>query len=1085
MASFPRCRSVRSCLIALAGLPLATALTAAPTAAPAPAPAAPPSTDPTDDTVVLSPFEVSSEKDTGFAATSSLAGGRLAADLRDTPVAYSVVTREFIDALGLTDLASVAEWTTSTTLNVDNGIQSFFGSPFNYTTRGAGNSRPQRNFFPQFNNGDAYNLERYDFGRGPNSILFGNGTLGGVSSSTTKRAQTSRATTTVQTSVGSWDNYRATLDVNRPLSNKLALRTAGVWGDSHGWRDKDFDRRQAAFVTLTAKPWRDTELRVEGESGRSSRQTGFTNFNDRFSGWDGKTVYAAAAAAATLPSNANALGVGRRGANYFVYVPFSAAGAIYNYQNDPITLPGGNSTTTPIGGYVQGSQPSFNTAGATILHALDVPANRFDTAIANSAFRLPGEAFSIAPDAPINEQTFKDLQVTLAQRFGNFFFEAAADKNRSTMFINGEQNRGTADTYLDINRVLPDGSPNPNFLQPYADGQFMRDYRIYTYENVRAAAAYVRPTRFGHFTFNTMGGINRGHTDRDGRYLSMAQGADHRVWGFLSTPATQNVRIRRYWNETRRPIPDLSLSPLLYIDPNTRTVTTINPIWAVDNSRRDIQAIDDANYKYVLGSVNAKFFRNRLVVLGAVRYDSYFFRTQQQLDKGDYPLDWDGYTRYFRPTAPADYYQLTFRQRDAAGNPIGPEQEAAIRPRVGTNGDRDPLYAKDRFKDDFNPPPVQGSQITRSVGSVYHLNAWVNPSINYAETFNPPGTIVRIDGRLCDPTVASGWDYGWRMEFFDQRLNLNLTYYRIKEVNGIIGADGPNYFNTLYDANPVGDLSTVGRNKRGAGALPVQYRDLRTVSGDGFEIEIVANLSRAFRLTGSYSRPKIYESNLNPDVKAYIDKNLELFKQIANDAGVLIDANNVAAVDLSIPINQRSPDATNAQNAFNNIIAFRKNIVEGKRLNQDQPVLNLFADYTLQSGRLKGLRVGGGVRYRGRQIIGARGNDTIADPNNPKVAIDDPTVDAYTPVYTPEDYYIITGTLAYTWRFKGGRELQANLVINNLLNDRGPMYSSNSFTNFALRPKNNDYTSPARETVPIAFALKAPISYNLTLTWKL
>lgn len=58
-------------------------------------------------------------------------------------------------------------------------------------------------------------------------------------------------------------------------------------------------------------------------------------------------------------------------------------------------------------------------------------------------------------------------------------------------------------------------------------------------------------------------------------------------------------------------------------------------------------------------------------------------------------------------------------------------------------------------------------------------------------------------------------------------------------------------------------------------------------------------------------------------------------------------------------------------------------------------------------------------------------------------------------------------------------------MINNLLNDRGPMYSSNSFTNFALRPKNNDYTSPARETVPIAFALKAPISYNLTLTWKL
>mgnify|MGYP000163743323 CR=1 FL=1 len=35
-----------------------------------------------------------------------------------------------------------------------------------------------------------------------------------------------------------------------------------------------------------------------------------------------------------------------------------------NYQNDPITLPGGNSTTTPLAGFVQGTLPSFASAGA-------------------------------------------------------------------------------------------------------------------------------------------------------------------------------------------------------------------------------------------------------------------------------------------------------------------------------------------------------------------------------------------------------------------------------------------------------------------------------------------------------------------------------------------------------------------------------------------------------------------------------------------------------------------------------------------------------------------------------------------------
>ena len=156
--------------------------------------------------------------------------------------------------------------------------------------------------------------------------------------------------------------------------------------------------------------------------------------------------------------------------------------------------------------------------------------------------------------------------------------------------------------------------------------------------------------------------------------------------------------------------------------------------------------------------------------------------------------------------------------------------------------------------------------------------------------------------------------------------------------------------------------------------------------------------------------------------------------------------------------------------------------IDGRRLNQDQPIVNLVGDYTFQSGRLKGLRLGSGIRYRGKQIIGYRGADTIADPANPKVAIDDPNVDAYTPVYTPNDYVIVTGTAGYTWRTKDRREVQFNLVVNNLLNDRGPMYSSISQTASALRPKGNDYTSPARETIPISFALKQPISYSLTVT---
>jgi hypothetical protein len=120
------------------------------------------------------------------------------------------------------------------------------------------------------------------------------------------------------------------------------------------------------------------------------------------------------------------------------------------------------------------------------------------------------------------------------------------------------------------------------------------------------------------------------------------------------------------------------------------------------------------------------------------------------------------------------------------------------------------------------------------------------------------------------------------------------------------------------------------------------------------------------------------------------------------------------------------------------------------------------------------------VQYRGKQVIGYRASDTIVNPANPLTAIDDPTVDAYTPVYSPAAYYTTVATASYTFRFANHRELRLDLRINNLLNDQGPIFAGNT----ALRPKGGDLTSPARETVPNVYAYKTPISFNLTSTLK-
>ena len=165
-AFHPTHPSARRTLLALASLGLAAQMRAQ---APAARPAA-------EDVLVLTPFTVDAARDVGFVAASALAGGRLATDLKDTPVAYSVLTREFIDALGVSDVTEAAQWTTNASFAKDDGRSTQFGRVgFNdlVTFRGVPANRAQVNFFPVHFDYDSFNLERFDFARGPNSILFG------------------------------------------------------------------------------------------------------------------------------------------------------------------------------------------------------------------------------------------------------------------------------------------------------------------------------------------------------------------------------------------------------------------------------------------------------------------------------------------------------------------------------------------------------------------------------------------------------------------------------------------------------------------------------------------------------------------------------------------------------------------------------------------------------------------------------------------------------------------------------------------------------------------------------------------------
>ena len=172
-----------------------------------------------------------------------------------------------------------------------------------------------------------------------------------------------------------------------------------------------------------------------------------------------------------------------------------------------------------------------------------------------------------------------------------------------------------------------------------------------------------------------------------------------------------------------------------------------------------------------------------------------------------------------------------------------------------------------------------------------------------------------------------------------------------------------------------------------------------------------------------------------------------------------------------------SPDLTTAINSWNSLQASRTNWVTGRQLlgRLTKYTANFYSDYRFADGRLRGLRLGYGVQFRGPQVISYRGADTIVNPANPATAIDDPKVDAYTPVWQ-KAYYLGTATVGYPMKI-ARRRIDLNLSIANLFNYDLPLYNGTT-----LRPPNGDLSSPARTTYPNSFSYTLPRSYRLSAT---
>ena len=133
-------------------------------------------------TVTLTPFQVSTNKDVGYAAGNTLSGGRVDTPLAITPGSISVMTKEFMDDFNITNMNDAGAWT----IGFDLGVSVPNSDPtsvsvYQNIARGAPatDNFPTRNGSINFGASDSYNTDRFEFQRGPDTSMFGDGGPGG------------------------------------------------------------------------------------------------------------------------------------------------------------------------------------------------------------------------------------------------------------------------------------------------------------------------------------------------------------------------------------------------------------------------------------------------------------------------------------------------------------------------------------------------------------------------------------------------------------------------------------------------------------------------------------------------------------------------------------------------------------------------------------------------------------------------------------------------------------------------------------------------------------------------------------------
>ena len=1034
------------------------------------------------ETVILSPFTVSTDKDSGYAATETLAGTRMRTNLRDVGASLTVLTPEFLQDLGVNSFEQALLYTASvdstegdnTDANRASGTQLRFGTGQSYSIRGfnsnAGNQSISHDFFPALEATDVYNLERITLALGPNALLIGVGNPQGTAVTTTKRAQVQRRKTTVEVQVDRWTSRRVALDHNQPLiRDKLAMRFNVLHDEHREFRDYEGKDQKRITLGLTAKPFARTTITVNHES-----YSLHTNASSLMWGFNGNVLRWLAAGKPTV----NFVSGGLTWATNRPYVDANgsrvpvAAGVVstdgfIRSRNDfdpnaALAILGSMAQTWIVG--LPLTNPMVNLRYQGTLER----ATFSGITSANYQSVNPWQMLGLPQDANLNGGTWDDPSSREQGRWTQFMVE---QKLAEGLYLELASNVAKRDRQfspdnfttleIDPNRYLPNGSLNPGYLVPFnenAAGQYNEQFDHS--DAYRATLSYqLNLTTLNRWLGqHNLSGLYQSIRDTSNqdrmRVMNLATvGRAGAGWSPDTINAASTLRRRTYFVDGNVPVfPDQIqvIKNMAQLNSYGRLVgATSNEAAPLDLALRPFLAAAQSgseNDSLSLGWM-ARWLQDRLVTVAGYR-------------------------------------------RDATKSYNAPILREMIDPAVpgGVTNPLSRFYELSRNIPLNKVPAVTSTGITRTYGAVYHtplpgLSLTYNRSSNFLPNTN--ASAMNPLGEALPNASGQTEDFGLRLSFLRDRLSLSLNRFKTSANNQTQNANG-------YLAGAIGIMRLLRSNYQTVGdshfvAMASSYplevggaADVWNYAARGYEMSATFNPSRNWRLALTGSDNTNMLGHYLDGVGRYLGakakyEGLETWSNFANELNKVAAGQRSAFFDLDPASSAaRTQAAADARSIANNVTTQQTRYENAMALQgvttarNGKYAINGLVTRVFHEGRLKGWSVGGNFRWRSPNTIGyEQFTDSSGLPNN---------VINVAKSLQGDDYWDLGAMIAHKRRVSKSVDLKVQLNIQNLPNWQAPRLVSAGYDNLGVNGTVN-------AIVPTLWELRRPRSLILTTTF--